>query len=74
MSRFVTKIAMNGNALMVCVPRSILGEMRLVKGDHVCVTRIGGAILVMPIEAALDRRIEETTTDAPALLREAMTR
>lgn len=70
MRRFVTKIAKNGNAMFVAIPRHLLAEMNLKRGDHVGVTRVGGAIVVMPIERVLAQQIADTTADAPESLRE----
>lgn len=74
MRRFVTKLAKNGNALFVAVPRDLLNEMQLRRGDHVAVTKVGDAIVIVPIERALTARFSETAAAMPADIREALAR
>lgn len=74
MRRHVTKIAQNGNTLWVAVPRTLLAEMGLQKGDHVGVTRVGDALVIMPIEKILQRQVADVVDAAPVALREVFAR
>lgn len=55
--RFVQTIVRNGNALTVALPRPLLFELGLRRGDPVNVAQCGRSILVTPVGDAVRDRV-----------------
>lgn len=64
--RYVQPITRNGNSLTVVLPRPLLAEMGITRGEFLNVARVGNSILLTPVSEAIRERVSEDAAVAAA--------